>query len=344
MEKKKKIRKKICLIIAIVFIIIALLIPFVFAMPSENENQFFSVDSLTKTVGSTLEMKINLATINYNEFLIILTNCNKTLENIDTSNLEEDAQIEKENDNIVISGNKEKMNVNEIKLYYQIPQGMKVGDTLTFKATIEENITKTDENDSEGDISVDDNEDNTEQSKKQTIEITITIVEKENNNENTADSKNENNTNNKDNQDKNNQNKDVEPSKNESNKQDNKESIQGIEKNNENMQVSTKSTKIGNGSNLQSENVTYNGSSNNYLEKLSVKGHEFTTNFSKENTTYFIKLDEDITSLDITAKAEEDTATICIYGNMDIKDGSKVLVSVTAENGSVRTYRIYVSY
>lgn len=328
MEKKKKIKKRICFIVAIVFIIIALLIPFVFAMPSDNqtmENNFFSVDSLTKTAGSTLEMKINLETIDYSDFKFTLTNGNKTLENIDTSNLNENTEIEKANNSIVISGNKEEMNVNEIKLYYQIPGDLKIGTTLTFQATIEENQKETSEDDNVSDVV---GEDSLNQAAKQTIEITVTIVEETN-------TSNENSVSNKENQNGNSMNI-------ENNKQDNKENSQGIEKNNS-LVGNTSSIKVGTSSNLQSETVTYNGSSNNYLEELRVKGYEFTTTFRKENTTYFMKLDEDITSLGITAKAEDDEAKICIYGNEDIKDGSKILISVTAENGNVRTYRIYVS-
>ena len=51
---------------------------------------------------------------------------------------------------------------------------------------------------------------------------------------------------------------------------------------------------------------------------------------------------EEINSLKISAIAEDDEAKICIYGNEDVENGSKVLVSVTAENGNVRTYRIYI--
>lgn len=340
MEKKKKIKKRICFIVAIVFIIIALLIPFVFAMPSDNqtmENNFFSVDSLTKTAGSTLEMKINLETIDYSDFKFTLTNGNKTLENIDTSNLNENTEIEKANNSIVISGNKEEMNVNEIKLYYQIPGDLKIGTTLTFQATIEENQKETFEDDDVSDVV---GEDSLNQAAKQTIEITVTIVEETNtSNENSVSNKdNQNGTlssNNKENQNGNSMNI-------ENNKQDNKENSQGIEKNNS-LVGNTSSIKVGTSSNLQSETVTYNGSSNNYLEELSVKGYEFENTFRKENITYFMKLDEDITSLGITAKAEDDEAKICIYGNEDIKDGSKILISVTAENGNVRIYRIYVS-
>lgn len=337
MEKKKKMKRKICLMVAIIFIIIALLIPFVFATTSiptvkqnSEEKQFFSVDSTTKTAGSTLEMAVNLETISYSDFLFTLTSSDKALENIDTSEADNDTEIERENNSIVINGNKEKMNINEIKLYYQIPQNIEVGTTFTFKATIEENIeTQESENSTTEEIEVEDNNSNIEENnneeeqqekgKKQEVEVTITIVEK------VEEEKVED--------------------KNNTNNQNEKQEQSGIEKNNMSIgsiQVNTSSVRTGSNTTAQGETVTYNGSSNNYLKKLSIEGYEFTTNFTKENTNYFIKLDEQVDSLNLTAIAEDDEAKVCIYGNEEVEDGKKILISVTAENGSVRTYRIYI--
>lgn len=337
MEKKKKMKRKICLMVAIIFIIIALLIPFVFATTSiptvkqnSEEKQFFSVDGTTKTAGSTLEMAVNLEIINYNDFLFTLTSSNKALENIDTREADNDIEIERENNSIVINGNKEEMNINEIKLYYQIPQNIEIGTTFTFKATIEENIEKEEsKNSTTEEIEVEDNNSNIEENnneeeqqekgKKQEIEVTITIVEK------VEEEKVED--------------------KNNTNNQNEKQEQSGIEKNNMSIgsvQVNTSSVRTGSNTTAQGETVTYNGSSNNYLKKLSIEGYEFTTNFTKENTNYFIKLDEQVDSLNLTAIAEDDEAKICVYGNEEVEDGKKILISVTAENGSVRTYRIYI--
>ena len=328
MEKMKKMKRKICLMVAIIFIIIALLIPFVFATTSipkvkqdSQEKQFFSVDNTAKTAVSTLEMTVNLETISYSDFLFTLTSSDKALENIDTSEADNDTEIERENNSIVINGNKEKMNINEIKLYYQIPQNVTIGTTFTFKATIEENI-ETQESEGaiieDNSINENNNEGNTvEQSEKQEIEITITIVEKIE--------------------------EETEENKNNENKQDEKQEQNVMEKNNfsnGSIQVNASSARTENNTS-QTETITYNGSSNNYLKELSIEGYEFTTNFSKENDTYFMRLEE-INSLKISAIAEDDEAKICIYGNEDVENGSKVLVSVTAENGNVRTYRIYI--
>lgn len=92
------------------------------------------------------------------------------------------------------------------------------------------------------------------------------------------------------------------------------------------------------------ETVTYNGSDNNYLSSLSISGYEFTKSFSKENTTYFVTVDHDLESIDIKQIAEDSNAKVCIYGNNNLIEGTnKILISVTAENGNVRIYRIILT-
>ncbi len=113
-------------------------------------------------------------------------------------------------------------------------------------------------------------------------------------------------------------------------------------------QVETFSNVRQSGTNTTSVNsqntVTYNGSDNNYLSELIVGDYTLNREFSKENTTYFMTIDSDVNELDITATAEDSSATICIYGNEDLSEGTnKILISVTAENGNVRSYRIYVT-
>lgn len=85
------------------------------------------------------------------------------------------------------------------------------------------------------------------------------------------------------------------------------------------------------------------GSSNNYLSSLSVNGFNFTQEFSKTNSTYFMTVGADTSSITINASAEDGSSTICVYGDDNLSsDINKILVNVTAENGNVRTYRIYV--
>ena len=108
--------------------------------------------------------------------------------------------------------------------------------------------------------------------------------------------------------------------------------------------ISINNSNMQSGSISQVAKVVYKGSDNNYLSKLSVKGHTFNREFSKENTTYFITVENDVKKLNITATAQDDDAKVCIYGNDNLKEGTnKILITVTAENGNVRNYRIYVT-
>ena len=110
---------------------------------------------------------------------------------------------------------------------------------------------------------------------------------------------------------------------------------------------STSSSNTKNNTNSQSfssmETATYNGSSNNYLENLEIEGLTLNTTFNKENTTYFVDANN-ITSVNITAIAEERSAKVSITGNNKLVEGqNKILITVTAESGSVRYYRVFVN-
>lgn len=118
-----------------------------------------------------------------------------------------------------------------------------------------------------------------------------------------------------------------------------------LEKNNSNSIVQISGTNITSTSSQKSEQtITYNGSDNNYLSELSINGYALNKEFSKDNLTYFVTVESDINSLDIIANKEDDSATVCIYGNENLDtEINKILISVTAENGNVRNYRIYVT-
>ena len=121
---------------------------------------------------------------------------------------------------------------------------------------------------------------------------------------------------------------------------------------NNNMQTNTKSTASQNTkSQIDTKNTTtkvetntYKGESYNYLSKLKISGYDINPKFDKTNNTYFVTIDKDIENLNITAKAEASSATVTVYGNTNLKSGTnKILINVTAENGDVKTYRIYVT-
>ena len=181
-------------------------------------------------------------------------------------------------------------------------------------------------------------DENNEEIVKEITKI-ITVVEK--NNEN----KEEENTNISN--DKKPENKQEMSNEEKSNsKQEQKNSNEKTSNNIENQKISVsgsaKSSLSGTSVNTENQE-TYNGSNNNYLEKLEVEGKELNTSFNKENDTYFIDINNTNT-INVTAIAEDSTAKVYITGNDNIESGNnKILISVTAENGDVRYYRIFVN-
>ena len=96
-------------------------------------------------------------------------------------------------------------------------------------------------------------------------------------------------------------------------------------------------TKVGN-------TVTYNGSDNNYLNSLSVKGYSLNKKFAKESNTYFVTVKNSTTKIKINYKKSSSKSKVIVTGNTNLKVGvNKVLVTVNAENGESRVYRIYVT-
>lgn len=91
----------------------------------------------------------------------------------------------------------------------------------------------------------------------------------------------------------------------------------------------------------QDEKFDTTKSNNNYLESLKIEGYELTPEFDKQTVDY--KIDKPITdsNVTITAKAFDDKAKISGSGNIKIEDNqSEFRIDVTAESGSVRTYKI----
>ena len=87
--------------------------------------------------------------------------------------------------------------------------------------------------------------------------------------------------------------------------------------------------------------VVYYYSSNNYLKSLEIEGYEIT--FDKETLEYKIKVKSDVTSLDIKAIPESNKSRVEITGNEKFKKGNNtVKITVTAEDGSTREYKITV--
>lgn len=82
-------------------------------------------------------------------------------------------------------------------------------------------------------------------------------------------------------------------------------------------------------------------SSNSKLASLDIKNHKI--KFDKENYEYKITLGKEESELEIEAKPEDEKSTISIDGNTELDVGSKVVITVTAEDGSVSTYTLEVT-
>lgn len=329
-----KNKLKIMLIIAMLGMLI-LHISYSYAIEKTNnikETKFFEVEKNEVAIGEKIKMTVNIDKVKYENFQFNLqSDCN--ISNLEIN--ENDVSIKKEKNEIIMNINKNTSKLKTIDLYYEIPENLQVNDTIKFKGTVtcldekenEENQNEIENNDESMDI----------ENESETIEIEVKIIEK-------------NNDEKKDNE------KEEKQNREETFAQNNKEKISdqmNMDKNikmnsnisnlakEKNFEVSGKSIST---ENIQSEIVTYNGSENNYLKELAIENYSLNKAFTKENSTYFITVSDDINSLNITANAEEDTAIVCIYGNENLNKGTnKILISVTAENGNIRNYRIYVT-
>lgn len=316
--------RKIKIGISILLIIVMLSIHVSYAISGQKE--FFKVNKEEISPEETLEMTFDIANIEYNQFKILLSSSvnpneiytkdeeNLTLENIDNA--------------ISIDVDKEKINLNQITLYYHIPKETQIGSKIQFTAKVITN-----------------NE--TEEVVKEDTKV-ITIVEKSED----KNKPNEENTPKEDNQGESGE------QNRENNKPNNSQEIPSREQSNNSMLSQNSKSNTNNQKMSISGNVNfgsssfgtktenqdiYNGSNNNYLSSLEVERIELNTSFNKEKGTYFINTNN-TNSLNVIATAEDSTAKVCIVGNDNIQSGNnKILISVTAENGNIRYYRIFVN-
>jgi len=91
-------------------------------------------------------------------------------------------------------------------------------------------------------------------------------------------------------------------------------------------------------------NVTKSAvTSKNDLKSLIVDKYSLSPNFDKKIDEYNVKVKHNTESLDLTAIAENENATVEIIGNHDFKEGNNVvLIKVTDENGFTHIYQINV--
>lgn len=79
------------------------------------------------------------------------------------------------------------------------------------------------------------------------------------------------------------------------------------------------------------------------LASLQVSPGTLTPVFSADRTTYSLQVDEDVTSVVVSASAADGNATTSVSGANSIQKGKNtVRVTVTAENGAVKVYTINV--
>ena len=285
-------------------------------MPEVNMKPFFEVTNTEVAKNEKVEMVINLESIKYDEFTFKLES-DEIMDSVELPQTEE-INTEKNSNEIVMEVSKEKTNVQSINLYYSIPETKQVGDTIKFVVTITSSMNNemVGANNEENKNVQDSIYSELPKEYEESIEVEIKIVEGKNENINGSGS-----------------------SGNQFPNQNGQSSVTQPNISNNNMSMPS-----GTISYTSAPKVTYNGSDNNYLKKLAVDGYELNREFSKENTTYFVTVNSDVEKLSITAKSDDSDATVCVYGNSGLKEGTnKVLITVTAENGNVRTYRVYVT-
>lgn len=84
-------------------------------------------------------------------------------------------------------------------------------------------------------------------------------------------------------------------------------------------------------------------SKNNNLKSLSIDGLKLSPSFSKNTTSYTAEANANTTKININAKTEDSDARVSGTGSKDVVEGdNKFDITVTAENGSKKTYTIVV--
>ena len=85
-------------------------------------------------------------------------------------------------------------------------------------------------------------------------------------------------------------------------------------------------------------------SDNNYLRFLEIKNVDIEPEFDRETMEYYVVVDLSVDELEITANAEDRSATVKILGNTQLEEGENTItIIVTAEDLSQRTYKILVT-
>lgn len=85
-------------------------------------------------------------------------------------------------------------------------------------------------------------------------------------------------------------------------------------------------------------------SKNNNLKNLSISGYELSPTFNSNTTQYKVDVDSNTEQITINATKEDSKASISGTGTHDVSEGeNKFNITVTAENGSTKTYTVIVN-
>jgi hypothetical protein len=325
-------------------------------------------------------MTVDLSKINYEQFSFILNSDDVEMENVYTDESDgteandsneklddSDITLDEESNALVIDVNKKQLNLSKIVLYYQIPENVKVGTKILLNAQVLVQTSETDNNENQENSEEKNTQDaNSKVVDEKQIEITVVKSSENKDDKNSEGSKNEESNKNENSANEGNKSEDEKNFGNNNfeeniNKDGQANQLSGEEFKNQssmNMQgdASLNQT-VGSISSMQSmetsssnektlaeqmEVATYNGSNNNYLSSLEIDGINLTSDFNKEKLTYFATV-EGLETITVNATAEDSSSNVAITGT-SLKSGeNKVLISVTAENGDVRYYRIYVT-
>ena len=82
--------------------------------------------------------------------------------------------------------------------------------------------------------------------------------------------------------------------------------------------------------------------SNAFLKNLAVKGYNI--NFYKEQLTYEIVIDKSVNKVDIEYETESEKAVVNVRNNDPISIINPIIITVTAEDGSIKDYTINLTY
>lgn len=108
--------------------------------------------------------------------------------------------------------------------------------------------------------------------------------------------------------------------------------------------TNTETNNGGSSGNGSSNQTTYTKSSDATLKALKIDIEGLSPSFNKNTYTYTLSVGSDIDSLKVTASTNNSKARYTVSGNTNLKNGdNNVYITVTAENGATKTYKIIVT-